>query len=178
VQITPTVAIVGRPNVGKSSLFNRLVGRRRSIVHDLPGVTRDRIVALARLDTEHTVQLVDTGGLVPGDDPLGLGRQVIAALADSDLVVVVVDGSEGLVPGDELVVAEVRRLGKPWVLAVNKGDTVGPINRNSIGSGSSPSSPPSTVAGLASRSRDGSAAPTTEARRVLSSGVGGRRAAE
>ena len=123
MQLTPTIAIVGRPNVGKSSLFNRLVGRRQAIVHDQPGVTRDRIVALANLDPTHAVQLVDTGGLVPGDDPLGLGKQVLMALADSDLVVVVVDGSEGLVPADELVVAEVRRLGKPWILAVNKGDT-------------------------------------------------------
>ena len=120
---TPTVAVVGRPNVGKSTLFNRLLGSRRAIVHDQPGITRDRIVARAEIAPSRPVQLVDTGGLVPGDDPLGLGRQVELAMEESDLLLVVVDGDEGPVPADEVVIERVRRLGKPWLLVVNKGDT-------------------------------------------------------
>ena len=121
--LTPTVAIVGRPNVGKSTLFNRLVGRRQAIVHDRPGITRDRITALAELAPGRAVQLVDTGGLVPGDDPLGLGRQVLAAVEESDLVLLVVDGREGPVPADQEVWERLRPTGKPTLLVVNKGDT-------------------------------------------------------
>ncbi|MDI9632226.1 MAG: ribosome biogenesis GTPase Der [Acidobacteriota bacterium] len=120
---TPTVAVVGRPNVGKSTLFNRLLGSRRAIVHDQPGVTRDRIVARGEIVPSRPILLIDTGGLVPGDDPLGLGRQVELAMAESDLLLVVVDGDEGPVPADEVVIERVRRLGKPWLLVVNKGDT-------------------------------------------------------
>ncbi len=119
----PTVAIIGRPNVGKSTLFNRLVGRRQSIVHDLPGVTRDRIVGRAEIDDGLTVELIDTGGLVPGDDPLGLGDQVLLAIEESDLLLLLVDGKEGLVAADERVWEDVRRRGKPTVLVVNKADT-------------------------------------------------------
>jgi GTPase len=117
------VAIVGRPNVGKSTLFNRLVGRRRAIVHDLPGVTRDRIVETAQLDDGPPVDLIDTGGLVPErDDPLGLGEQVLLAIDESDVLVLVVDGRTGPLPADEEVLAVLRSRGKPIVLAVNKGD--------------------------------------------------------
>jgi GTP-binding protein len=121
--LTPTVAIVGRPNVGKSTLFNRLLGRRQAIVHNLPGVTRDRIVGLARLGDDRPVQLVDTGGLVPGDDPLGLNRQVFLAVEESDLLLLVVDGRQGLVAADEEVWRHLRPYGRPTVLVVNKGDT-------------------------------------------------------
>jgi GTP-binding protein len=121
--VTPTVAIVGRPNVGKSTLFNRLLGRRKAIVHDRPGVTRDRIAEIAELDIEHHIQLIDTGGLVPGDDPLGLNQQVLFAVEESDLVLFVVDGKEGLVAADETVWEELRRFGKPTILVINKGDT-------------------------------------------------------
>ena len=110
--LTPTVAIVGRPNVGKSTLFNRLVGRRQAIVHDRPGVTRDRITALAELAPGRTVQFVDTGGLVLGDDPLGLGRQVLAAVEESDLLLLVVDGREGPVPADQEVWERLRATGE------------------------------------------------------------------
>ena len=128
---TPTVAIVGRPNVGKSTLFNRLVGRRQSIVHDQPGVTRDRVVALARLGEASgdrnaetgQVQLIDTGGLLLGKDQLGLNDQVFLAVEESDLLLFVVDGKSGLVGADEEVWARLRRTGKPTVLVVNKSDT-------------------------------------------------------
>lgn len=121
--LTPTVAIVGRPNVGKSTLFNRLLGRRKAIVHDRPGVTRDRIVDVAELELDRHIQLIDTGGLVPGDDPLGLNQQVLIAVEESDLVLFVVDGKDGLVPADETVWQELRTYGKPTILVVNKGDT-------------------------------------------------------
>ena len=119
----PTIAIVGRPNVGKSTLFNRLVGRRQAIVHDQPGVTRDRVAASFRFGPEREAHLIDTGGLVPGDDPIGLNRQVLVAVEESDLLLVMVDGKEGLTAGDERVWHELRRTGKPAVLVVNKADT-------------------------------------------------------
>lgn len=119
---TPTVAIVGRPNVGKSTLFNRLVGRRQSIVHDQPGVTRDRIFGVARLDDDRSVQLVDTGGLVPGDDPIGLNEQVFLAVEESDLLLFLVDGVAGLTSADHRVWEAFRRFGKPTFLVVNKAD--------------------------------------------------------
>lgn len=121
--LTPTIAIVGRPNVGKSTLFNRLVGHRRAIVHDQPGVTRDRIVGSALLDDDLSCTVIDTGGLVPGDDPIGLNDQVDLAVEDSDLLVLLVDGRQGLVSADQEVWEHFRRAGKPAVLAVNKGDT-------------------------------------------------------
>jgi GTP-binding protein len=119
----PTVAIVGRPNVGKSTLFNRLLGRRQAIVHDQPGVTRDRIAAMVDLGDGRSLQLVDTGGLVFGDDPLGLNRQVLMAVEESDLLLFVVDGREGLTSADETVWQRLRTYGKPAILVVNKGDT-------------------------------------------------------
>ncbi len=118
-----TVAVIGRPNVGKSTLFNRLVGRRQAIVHDLPGVTRDRISAPFTLPDAGQVELVDTGGLVPGDDPLGLSDQVMLAVDAADALLLVVDGREGLTTADERVWDAIRPLGKPTIVAVNKGDT-------------------------------------------------------
>ncbi len=123
MQPLPIVSIVGRPNVGKSTLFNRLVGRRQAIVHDQPGVTRDRLAGRFQLADEWPAQLVDTGGLVLGDDPMGLGEQVFLAVDESDLLLLVVDGREGLVAADEKIWAELRRRGKAAVLVVNKGDT-------------------------------------------------------
>ena len=126
------MAIVGRPNVGKSTLFNRLVGRRRAIVHDLPGVTRDRIVETAKLDDDSAIDLIDTGGLVPErEDPLGLGAQVMLAIDESDVLLLVVDGRTGPVPGDEEVLAALRRRNKPILLVVNKAD----VQRGARGSG-------------------------------------------
>ena len=121
---TPIVAIVGRPNVGKSTLFNRLVGRRQAIVHDQPGVTRDRVHGVVRLGDGREVHLVDTGGLVAGDDPLGVGRAVLRAVEESDALLFVVDGIEGLVAADELAWDAVRARSrhKPAFVVVNKID--------------------------------------------------------
>jgi GTP-binding protein len=129
MSLTPTVAIVGRPNVGKSTLFNRLLGRRQAIVHDLPGITRDRITGIAHLNDDRPIQIVDTGGLVPGDDPLGLNEQVFLAVEESDLLLFVVDGRQGLVSADEEVWSHFRRSGKPALLVVNKADTREARNR-------------------------------------------------
>jgi GTP-binding protein len=119
---TPTIAIVGRPNVGKSTLFNRLVGRRQAIVHDQPGVTRDRVTGRMTLGPGRALHVIDTGGLVPGDDPIGLNRQVELAVEESDLLLLVVDGKDGLTGGDERVWHDLRRRGKPTILVVNKLD--------------------------------------------------------
>jgi len=119
----PTVAIVGRPNVGKSTLFNRLLGRRQAIVHDQPGVTRDRVVARAEISDGRAIDWVDTGGLVPGDDALGINEQVLLAVRASDLLLLVVDGREGLTTADERVRDELLKCRVPVVLVVNKADT-------------------------------------------------------
>ena len=119
--ITPVVAIVGRPNVGKSTLFNRLVRERRSIVHDQPGVTRDRVVVLAELAGGPTVQWIDTGGLVPGEAS-GINDQVLLAVEASDVVVFVVDGADGKTAADERVLAVLRPRARAILLAVNKAD--------------------------------------------------------
>ena len=121
--VTPSVAIVGRPNVGKSTLFNRLLRQRKAIVHNQPGVTRDRITGLMEFDEERSILLVDTGGLVLGDDLLGLNRQVLLAVEESDLLIFVVDGKEGLVGADETVWHQLRQYSKPSILVVNKADT-------------------------------------------------------
>jgi len=118
---TPTVAIVGRPNVGKSTLFNRLVRERRAIVHDEPGVTRDRVVVLADLTPGRPVQWIDTGGLVPGGDT-GINEQVVLAVEASDLVLFLVDASLGVTAADERVLDELRRRARSILLVGNKVD--------------------------------------------------------
>ena len=120
----PTVAIVGRPNVGKSTLFNRIVGGRRAIVSDQPGTTRDRHFAGAEWNGRN-FWVVDTGGLVPeSDDSMdrAIRRQVDFALEEADVIVLVVDGREGVSPVDQAVAARLRKSGRPVVLAVNKLD--------------------------------------------------------
>ncbi len=123
----PVVAVVGRPNVGKSTFFNRVLGERLAIVEDRPGVTRDR--NFARADwAGRQFYLVDTGGMVEGsDEPMDrlIRRQVIAAIDEADVVVCMVDGKDGPHPLDYSVAEFLRRSRKPTVLLVNKMDNVG-----------------------------------------------------
>ncbi len=120
----PTVAIVGRPNVGKSTLFNRILGGRRAIVSDRAGTTRDRHFGDAEWNGRH-FWVVDTGGLVPdSNDSMdrAIRKQVEFALAEADVIVFLVDGREGVSPVDQAIAAKLRRAGRPVVLAVNKLD--------------------------------------------------------
>src|SRR5207244_1044025 len=124
----PVVVLVGRPNVGKSTLFNRLVGARRAIVDDAPGVTRDRLVAPAA-HAGRAFLCVDTGGFTaePPRDRAALAarvrEQTLAAVAEADCLVCVLDRAAGLAPEDRETVGLLRRSGKPVVYAVNKLDT-------------------------------------------------------
>lgn len=123
--MTPIVAVVGRPNVGKSTLFNRLVGKPLAIVHDAPGVTRDRNYADTSIGGR-TVTLVDTGGFDPTtDDPMGQGitRHVRAAIAEADLVICVLDGSFPPTGPDREAVMLLRRSAKPVLYVCNKLDS-------------------------------------------------------
>ena len=120
----PIVAIIGRPNVGKSSLFNRIVGRRQAIVSDVAGTTRDRLIADAWWDDYHFI-LLDTGGLEYNPD--GEIRQMVQeqatmAVADADVIILVTDVVEGMTPSDSLAAEMLRLTDKPVVLAVNKVD--------------------------------------------------------
>ncbi len=123
----PLVAIVGRPNVGKSMLFNKLVGQRLSIVEDTPGVTRDRLYAQAEW-RGRTFDLVDTGGIEPGTDNEILSfmrEQAEIAIAAADVIVFVCDIRTGMTAADQEVAGMLQRSGRPVVLAVNKVDGVG-----------------------------------------------------
>ncbi|MCL2234872.1 MAG: ribosome biogenesis GTPase Der [Defluviitaleaceae bacterium] len=122
----PIVAIVGRPNVGKSTLFNRIVGSRLSIVEDTPGVTRDRLYAQANWQ-RHNFLLVDTGGLdMESEDDMvrHIRNQAQIAIETADVVLFVVDGKAGMTDGDIDAANILRRSGKPVVLAVNKMDDI------------------------------------------------------
>jgi len=121
---TPVVAVVGRPNVGKSALFNRLVGRNAAIVSEEAGTTRDR--HFARADwAGREYWLVDTGGLVEGANhpmDLEIRRQVSLAIGEADVMLFVVDALAGLQPGDARIAELLRASGKPWLLVANKSD--------------------------------------------------------
>lgn len=120
----PLVAVVGRPNVGKSTFFNKVVGRRIAIVEDTPGVTRDRIYGDAEW-LDHHFALVDTGGIEPMKDDIistQMRRQAELAIETADVIIFMVDGREGITAADEDVADLLRRSKKPIVLAVNKVD--------------------------------------------------------
>lgn len=122
----PIVAIVGRPNVGKSTLFNKLVGRRVSIVQDTPGVTRDRVYAEAEW-LNYNFTLIDTGGIEPEREDIivkQMRRQANIAIETADVIIFIVDGKEGLTAADEEVANMLRKSKKPIVLVVNKIDNL------------------------------------------------------
>jgi GTP-binding protein len=120
--LRPVIAIVGRPNVGKSTLFNRLIGRRQAIVRDVPGVTRDRLYGQLHFERWQAT-VIDTGGFDPGStEPLveGVRRQVLAAVEDADLIAFVVDARAGATALDLEIARLLRKANKPVVLVANK----------------------------------------------------------
>src|SRR5665213_494937 len=122
---TPTVVIVGRPNVGKSTLFNRITGQRRSIVGDEPGITRDRIHGSATHEGRR-FELIDTGGIVVSDSdyiPSQILSQARVALERASHVIFMVDGRAEITASDRELAAMLRKTGKPVSLVVNKADT-------------------------------------------------------
>src|SRR5579883_3001746 len=121
----PTVVIVGRPNVGKSTLFNRITRQRRAIVGDEPGITRDRIMGHAEHDGK-PFDVIDTGGIVVNDQeyiPAQILRQAEVALESASHIIFVVDGRAEITGADRDLAQMLLRLGKPVALAVNKADS-------------------------------------------------------
>ncbi|MBO1624440.1 ribosome biogenesis GTPase Der [Bacillus cereus] len=127
----PVVAIVGRPNVGKSTIFNRIVGERVSIVEDIPGVTRDRIYSAGEW-LNHEFNIIDTGGIDIGDEPFltQIRQQAEVAIDEADVIIFMTNGRDGVTAADEEVAKILYRSKKPVVLAVNKVDN--PEMRNDI----------------------------------------------
>src|SRR3954447_26381670 len=122
-----TVAIVGRPNVGKSTFFNRLLGQRKAIVDDVSGVTRDRQYGMADWNGK-SFNVIDTGGFVPKSEDVferEIRKQVLVALQEANAVIVVVDVTTGITDLDEAMATLLRRTSKPVFLAVNKLDNHG-----------------------------------------------------
>ncbi len=123
----PIIAVVGRPNVGKSTLFNKLIGRRLSIVDDTPGVTRDRIYGDAEWEN-HKVMLVDTGGIEPKTDDVilsGMRAQAQLAIETAQVIIFVTDLKSGVTAADAEIASMLQKSGKPIVLCVNKCDKIG-----------------------------------------------------
>jgi GTPase len=122
----PVVTIVGRPNVGKSTLFNRLTGSRRSIVGDEPGITRDRIYGVAEWQGR-VFELIDTGGIIPDDDaviPSAIFQQASTAIEQAAILLFVVDSRQGSTPLDEEIARRLRRTGKRVLVVANKAESV------------------------------------------------------
>lgn len=120
----PRCALVGRPNVGKSTLFNRLIGKRDALVEDMPGVTRDRKYGKCEWNGQ-TIEVIDTGGLEPTTDDYILSamrKQTQMAIDEADFVLVIVDARHGLISEDKEIINELRRQNKPFFLLVNKVD--------------------------------------------------------
>ena len=120
----PLVAIVGRPNVGKSTVFNRLTGKRTAIVGDEPGITRDRIYGEVEWAGKN-FSIVDTGGIVPDDDaviPANIFKQAGVAIAEAQAIIWIVDARSGVTPLDEELALLLRQTGKPVLVAANKVD--------------------------------------------------------
>ncbi|ELB2906527.1 ribosome biogenesis GTPase Der [Vibrio alginolyticus] len=124
--MVPVVALVGRPNVGKSTLFNRLTRTRDALVADFPGLTRDRKYGQARLGEEHEFIVIDTGGIDGTEEGVEtkMAEQSLAAIDEADVVLFLVDGRAGLTPSDEAIAAHLRKIEKPAMLVVNKIDGI------------------------------------------------------
>ena len=123
--VLPLVAIVGRPNVGKSTVFNRLVGWKRSIVSDEPGITRDRIYGVLEWSGVG-FEVVDTGGIIPGEEseiPNKISSRLESRSRPSSLLLLIVDARSGRTPADEELASLLRKAGKPVFLIVNKVDS-------------------------------------------------------
>ena len=123
----PIIAIVGRPNVGKSTLFNKLIGERRSIVEDVPGVTRDRIYGETEWCGKQFI-VIDTGGIEPRSDDIILSQmkfQAQVAIEDADVIVFMCDVRTGLTANDRDIAIMLKKSGKPIVPCINKCDSVG-----------------------------------------------------
>lgn len=120
----PVVALVGKPNVGKSTIFNRLVGKKVSIIEDTPGITRDRVYGNVTFE-DYTFHLIDTGGIDMGNDSFQneINIQVDLALNEADIIVFVVDGKEGLTSNDKMIRQKLIKFNKPIILAINKVDS-------------------------------------------------------
>lgn len=120
----PTVALVGKPNVGKSTLFNRLAGKRISIIEDTPGVTRDRIYSLVSYN-DHKFHLIDTGGIDLGNEDFNKEIRIQASLAmdEADVIVFIVDGKDSLGPNDYLIKDMLKKSNKKVIVAINKVDS-------------------------------------------------------
>ena len=121
----PVIALVGRPNVGKSTLFNRLTRSRDALVADQPGLTRDRKYGVGRLGTRPYV-VVDTGGLSGGRQGVDMlmERQVQLAIGEADLVFFILDGRDGLTAGDQIIAEGLRRTGKAITAVINKTESL------------------------------------------------------
>jgi GTP-binding protein len=126
-QAPKRIVIVGRPNVGKSTLFNRLARKRRALTHDLPGMTRDRLSDIVTMDGGRRIELTDTGGLEYGDSPMSafadeIRMQARQALESADLILFVVDGATGILPEDRDIATDLRRESNRTLVLVNKID--------------------------------------------------------